>query len=83
MADADGSGESTRSYGTLLGLGGALSLCCLVATPAATGAVGAATGGGAAAALGGNLVQLLVTALTVGLLAVLVRLRTGGDGCDG
>jgi len=77
MADADESDESTRSYRTLLGLGGALSLCCLVATPAATGAVGAAAGGGTAAALGGDMVQLLVTALTVGLLAGVLRLRTG------
>jgi hypothetical protein len=82
MADPDGSTESMRSPWPLLGIGGALSLCCLVAAPAATGAAGAATGGGTAAALGGGFVQVLVTAVTVGLLAALVRLRTGGESCE-
>jgi len=81
MADADGSAESTRSHWSLLGLGGALSLCCLVAAPAATGAAGAATGGGVAAALGGSVVQILVTAVAVGLPAGPFRSRTGGESC--
>jgi len=81
MTDADESAESTRSYRALLGLGGALSLCCLVAAPAATGAAGAATGGGVAAALGGSVVQILVTAVIVGLLAGFFRFRTGGEIC--
>jgi len=79
MADANGNAESKRSYRALLGLGGALSLCCLVTAPVSTGAAAAVTGGSAAATLGGNLVQILVTAVTVGLLAGFVRLRSGGE----
>ncbi|WP_436930905.1 hypothetical protein [Halosimplex halobium] len=79
MTDADDTAESTRSHWSLLGIGGALSLCCLVAAPASTGAAGAVAGGSTTAVLGGNLVQILVTAVTVGLLAGFVRLRTGGE----
>ena len=82
MDDADASGGSRTAYRPLLGIGGALSLCCLVATPATTGAVGGVAGGGVAAAFGGSLVRVLTTALTVGLLAVLVRVRSGGDARD-
>jgi hypothetical protein len=82
MGDADGTTESTRSYWSLLGIGGVLSLCCLVAAPAASGAVGGAAGAGTAATLGGGAVQILVTAVTVGLLAGFVRLRTGGESCE-
>ncbi|WP_226013433.1 hypothetical protein [Halomicrobium salinisoli] len=82
MENSDGNAESTRSFRALLGVGGALSLCCLVAAPAATGAAGAVGGGGTAAALGGSLVQVLATAAAVGLLAALIRLRTGGESCD-
>jgi len=79
MTDADGSTESTRSHWSLVGIGGALSLCCLVAAPAASGAVGGAAGASTAALLGGGLVRVLVTAVTVGLLVGLVRLRTGDE----
>ncbi|WP_415383443.1 hypothetical protein [Halosimplex sp. TS25] len=82
MTDSDGSAESMQSYRALLGLGGALSLCCLVAAPASTSAAGAVAGGSTTAVLGGNLVQVLVTAVTVGLLVGFVRLRTGGESCD-
>jgi hypothetical protein len=81
MTDADGTAESTRSHWSLLGISGALSLCCLVAAPASTGAAGAVAGGSTTAALGGGLVHVLVTAVTVGLLAGFVRLRTGGESC--
>jgi hypothetical protein len=82
MTDAEEDIESTRSYWSLFGIGGALSLCCLVAAPAASGAVGGAAGASTAATLGGGVVQVLVTAVTVGLLAGLVRLRTGGESCE-
>jgi len=82
MTDPDGTAESTRSHWSLLGIGGALSLCCLVAAPATSGAVGGAAGASTAATLGGSLVQVLVTAVTVGLLAGFVRLRTGGESCE-
>lgn len=60
---------------SILGIGGALSLCCLFAAPAATGAAGGAVAGGTTAALGGSLVQILVTVFAVGTLAFAYRLR--------
>jgi hypothetical protein len=60
---------------SILGIGGALSLCCLFAAPAATGAAGGAVAGGTTAALGGSLVQILVAGLAVATLAVASRLR--------
>lgn len=64
--DSDDAGDS-RSRWALLGLGGALSLCCLFA-PAA-GVAGGAAAGGTVASLGGGVVQIAVTAFTVGALA--------------
>jgi len=52
---------------SLLGLGGVLSLCCVFA-PAAAGAAGGAAAGGATASVGGGLVQVAVSAVTVGVL---------------
>ncbi len=73
-SDEDASAEdaSTPPW-RLLGVGGALSLCCLFAAPTA----GAAAAGGTAAALGGGLVRILVTALTVGVVGVVYRFRSG------
>ncbi|CQH64657.1 uncharacterized protein HHUB_5123 (plasmid) [Halobacterium hubeiense] len=59
----------------LLGVGGALSLCCLFAAPTA----GAAAAGGTAAALGGGLVRIVVTALTAGVIGALYWLYSSGD----
>ncbi|WP_255150175.1 hypothetical protein [Halorarius halobius] len=69
--------ESSRRW-SLLGLGGALSLCCLFA-PAAAGVVGGAAAGGTTAALGGGLVRILVSAITVGIIGVAVRAWTETD----
>jgi len=52
-ADSDADSESV-SRRALLALGGALSLCCLFAAPAATGVAGRTAAGGATAALGGE-----------------------------
>ncbi|WP_232701775.1 hypothetical protein [Halobacterium wangiae] len=76
-ADAD-SGDRW----TLLGVGGALSLCCLFAAPAATGVAGGTAAGGATAALGGGLIRVLVAALTVGVIGVVLRLRSGSGSCE-
>jgi hypothetical protein len=67
-SDEGGSAEdaSTSPWG-LLGVGGAVSLCCLFAAPTA----GAAAAGGTVAALGGGLVRIVVTALTVGVIGTL------------
>ena len=67
--------ESERSIGrwSLLGLGGTVSLCCLFAAPLTTTAVGATVAGGTTAALGGGLVRILVSAVTVGVLGVAAR----------
>lgn len=76
----DASGSTSRR--TLLGFGGAVSLCCLFATPAATGAVGTTVAGGTTAALGGGVVRILVTALGVGVAAFVIGLRTDCDDCS-
>lgn len=76
---SDGDDETTIGRWPLLGLGGIVSLCCLFATPAATGAAGATVSGGTTAAMGGGLVRVLVTALTVGLVGLVVRYRLDTD----
>jgi hypothetical protein len=78
--DAD---DGTDSNGRLavLGIGGALSLCCLFGAPTAA----AVAGGGAAgeaAALGAGLVRVLVVAATVGLVGAVVRRRTADRAGD-
>ncbi len=78
----DGEGESEPpSRWPVLWVGGAVSLCCLFAAPA-TGAAGATLAGGATAAAGGTLVQIAVVALTVGMIGLVVRLRSGSDSCE-
>lgn len=72
----------SRRRWSLLGLGGALSLCCLFAAPAATGAAGATAAGGATAALGGGLIRILVAALTVGVLGFVYRFRSDSKSCE-
>lgn len=67
---------------SLLGLGGVVSLCCLFAAPATTGAVGGAVAGGTTAALGGGLVRILVSALTVGGIGIALRLRSDSPPCE-
>jgi O-antigen ligase len=75
-ADPTDEPDATRRW-SLLGLGGALSLCCLVAAPAATGAVGGTVAGGTTAVLGGGVVQILVSAVTVAVVGIALRLWTG------
>jgi hypothetical protein len=77
---ADGSNSKRRW--SLLGIGGALSLCCLVAAPAATGAVGGTVAGGTTAALGGGVVQILVSAVTVAVAGIALRLWTGSSSSE-
>lgn len=75
-ADSDG-----NSRWPLVGVGGAVGLCCLFAAPGAGGAVGSTAGAGAMAAFGGGLVQILVSALTVGAIGVAVQLYAGRRSC--
>lgn len=82
MSDDAESGEPKSGRSALLWVGGAVSLCCLFATPAATGAVGATAAGGATAALGGSVVRIVVSAVAVGALGVALRMRTGSECCD-
>ncbi|ADD07255.1 uncharacterized protein Nmag_3713 (plasmid) [Natrialba magadii ATCC 43099] len=70
--------SETASRRSLFGLAGAASLCCLVFAP---GAVSLA-GGGAAAGLGAGLGQIIVTVLTLALVSVVVRWRTGCSSCE-
>ncbi len=74
--------DASTGWRSLVGIGGAVSLCCLFATPAATGAVGTTVAGGTTAALGGGLVRVLVTALGVGIAAFLVGRRADCDDCS-
>jgi len=80
-SEGDESADSDSRW-SLLGLGGAVSLCCLFAAPAAGGAVTGTAAGGATAALGGGVVRILVSALTVGLLGMALRYRASSCGCN-
>jgi hypothetical protein len=80
-SDADsGTGRSTRL--SVLGWGGLLSLCCLLAVPAGTGAVGGTAAAGATAAVGGGAIQVAVTALVVGVAGAVWRFRSRDAACD-
>jgi len=75
---ADEDGDDSDARWPLVAVGGAVSLCCLFAAPAASGVAA----GGATAALGGGVVRVAISALTVGLLAVVWRLRTDANCCE-
>lgn len=72
-SDASADGRTGRRW-SVLGIGGLLSCCCLFVAPATTGVAGGVAAGGTAAAAGGTLVQIAVTALTIGALAGGARL---------
>jgi hypothetical protein len=78
-ADRDATTDSGPRW-SILGLGGVVSLCCIVA-PATSVATGVTAASGATAAVGGGLIQILVAALTVGVIGVAIRLRTDRS-CD-
>jgi hypothetical protein len=73
-ASEESADESAGARWSVLGIGGLASLCCLFVAPATTGVASGTAAGGTTAALGGSLVQVAVTALTVGALAGIVRL---------
>lgn len=79
--NSDGKSKASSLWPTL-GLGGILSLCCLFAAPAASGAVGGTAAAGATAALNGGIIQVSVTALTVGTLIAVFRLRSKSKSCE-
>lgn len=74
MTDDENGEESETPWG-LLGLGGVLSLCCIVAAPATTGVAAGATAGSTAAGLGGGVVRVAVAALTAGVVGFALRAR--------
>jgi len=85
MSDAETDDATESDDGarwSLLGVGGALSLCCLFTAPVATGAASGVTAGGATAALGATLLQILVAALAVGVAGAAIRWRSGSAQCD-
>ena len=65
--------SDTKRRWSLLGVGGALSLCCLFTATATAGGAGVTAAGGTTAALGGGVVRVAVAAATVGVLALVVR----------
>ncbi|WP_302081641.1 hypothetical protein [Salinibaculum rarum] len=68
--------DDAASRWSVLGLGGLASLCCLGPGAAAIG------GGATASALGVGLLQVGVTALTLALVAAVVRRRVGCRTCN-
>ncbi|QFU83152.1 hypothetical protein [Natronorubrum aibiense] len=68
--------SESASRGSLLGLAGLASLCCL-----GPGAM-AVTGGVTATGLGAGLGQVLVTVLTLSVVGVVLRRRTGCSTCE-
>ena len=81
-------GTGSASTWSILGIGGIASLCCIFLAPATAAATGSALSGSATAVFGGTLVQIIVTALAVGVVAAgvsagrRVRGSTGPtDGC--
>ncbi len=68
--------DDTAGRRSLLGIAGLASLCCI--SPGAA----AVTGGAAASGLGSGLVQTGVTALTLAIVALVVRRRSGCSDCD-
>jgi hypothetical protein len=74
MTDADDDGDSDSRL-PLLGVAGALSLCCVFAAPASTAVVGGTAAGTTTAAVGGGAVQIFVAAVTVAAIAFFYRLR--------
>ena len=75
--DANAGDASTPPWG-VLGVGGAVSLCCLFAAPTA----GAAVAGGTTATLGGGVARILVTVLAVGMVGAVYRFRSAGTACS-
>jgi len=69
---ATGEAEETDSKNRwpLIGVGGAVSLCCLFAAPAATGAAGATVAG------------ILVSAIAVGIVGVAIQLWPSSSSCE-
>jgi len=74
---ADETDTESKARWPLVSLGGVVSLCCLFATPAATGAVGTTVAGGTTAALGGGLVRIVVSAVAVGVIGVVLQRWAG------
>ncbi|WP_181686539.1 hypothetical protein [Halorhabdus salina] len=81
-------GTDSASTWSILGIGGVASLCCIFLAPATAAATGSALSGSATAAVGGTFIQVVVTALAVGVVAAgvsagrRVRGSTGAtDGC--
>ncbi|WIV66250.1 hypothetical protein QQ977_11170 [Natrialbaceae archaeon AArc-T1-2] len=68
--------SDTASRGSLLGLAGLASLCCVGAGTVAV------TGGAAAGGLGATLGQTIVTMVTLGIIWLVVRRRTGCSACE-
>lgn len=79
--DADDT-EDAGGRWSLLGVAGGLSLCCLFAAPLTTTAVGTTVAGGTTAALGGGLVRVLVSAVTVAIVGLVARRWTDSPSCE-
>jgi hypothetical protein len=84
MTDPKDEADDTDSKNRwpLIGFGGAVSLCCLFAAPKITGAAGATVVGGTAAGLGGDLVQILVSAVAVGIVGLAIRIWPTSQSCE-
>ncbi|WP_254862987.1 hypothetical protein [Halovivax gelatinilyticus] len=66
--------DDTASRRSVLGLGGLAGICCL-------GPGTAAVSGGAAVGIRAGIVEALIIGLTLFLVGLVIRRRTGCDGC--
>lgn len=66
--------DDSASRRSLLGLGGLAGICCL-------GPGTAAVSGGAAVGFGAGVVEAIAVGLTLLLVGLVIRRRTGCDGC--
>ncbi|TMT86513.1 hypothetical protein E2L06_07825 [Haloterrigena sp. H1] len=74
--------EESASRGSLLGLATLASFCCVGSGTVAVAGGSAVAGGATVVGLSSGLVQLLATVVTLGLIGVVFRLRSGCQRCE-
>ena len=74
--------SDVASRGSLFGLATLASFCCVGSGTVAVAGGAAVTGGAAVGGLSSGFVQLLVTIVTLGLIGVVFRVRSGCSNCE-
>jgi len=75
-------GANSTNRWPLIGLGGAVSLCCLFAAPVATGVAGATVTGGATTGFGSGLARILVSAIAASVIGIVLRVWSSRSSCE-